>query len=298
MREVYRARDSKLGREVDPPADRERFSDEMKEELEAGKELAIGAGAILAGHYSGSVSVHWKGYDNPVTAADREASEFLVTELKRLFPQDGIVCEETPDDRVRLTKSRVWMVDPMDGTKEFISHCDEFAVMIGLAVDGKPRLGVVYQPLTGKLYYAASGMGAFLEEGHTTIPLRVSPESDPAAMTIALSRSHHSRRVDAIRHRLAITQTLRAGSIGLKVGMICERRAHLYLNTSGGTCQWDSCAPEAILLEAGGRMTDLFNAPLQYNRHELQNSNGVIASSGTIHERIVEAARSVLRREA
>ena len=80
--------------------------------------------------------------------------------------------------------------------------------------------------------------------------------------------------------------------------MICERRAHLYLNTSGGTYQWDSCAPEAILLEAGGRMTDLFNAPLQYNRHELQNSNGVIASSGTIHARIVEAARSVLRREA
>ncbi|HEV8573721.1 MAG TPA: 3'(2'),5'-bisphosphate nucleotidase CysQ [Dehalococcoidia bacterium] len=268
----------------------------MKKELDAGKELAIRAGAILTEHYSEHVSVQWKGFDNPVTAADCEAGEFLVAELKRLFPQDGIVCEEIPDDQVRLTKSRVWMVDPMDGTKEFISHCDEFAVMIGLAVDGKATLGVVYQPAKRKLYYAASGMGAFLEEGRTATPLRVSPESDPAAMTIAVSRSHHSRRVDAIRRRLAISQMLRSGSIGLKIGMICERRAHLYLNASGGTYQWDSCAPEAILSEAGGRVTDLYNAPLLYNREELRNSNGVIASSGTLHERIVEAARSVLNR--
>src|SRR5205809_7618923 len=99
MREVYRARDSKLGREVDPPADRERFSDETKEELEAGKELAIGAGAILAGHYSGSAAVHWRGYANPDTAADREARESRAPELKRLHPQDGIVCDGSPHAR-------------------------------------------------------------------------------------------------------------------------------------------------------------------------------------------------------
>src|SRR5437867_8463540 len=180
----------------------------MIDELAAAKDLAIRAGAILLRHYSGTVAVQWKGYDNPVTAADREASEFLVAELKSRFPADGIVCEEAPDEPIRLTKSRVWIVDPMDGTKQFISQCDEFAVMIGLAIDTRAKLGVVYQPVTGKLYYAACGMGAFLEQGHTTIDLRVSPESDPSHMTIALSRSHHSSRVDAIRQRLGIAEAL------------------------------------------------------------------------------------------
>ena len=270
----------------------------MIDELAAAKDLAIRAGAILLRHYSGTVAVQWKGYDNPVTAADREASEFLVAELKSRFPADGIVCEETPDDPIRLKKSRVWMVDPMDGTKEFISQCDEFAVMIGLAVDGRAELGVIYQPVAAKLYHAARGMGAFLDQGPTAIGLRVSPESDPSKMTIELSRSHHSSRVDAIRRRLGVVQTLRTGSIGLKIGMICEGRAHLYVNTSGGTYQWDSCAPEAILLETGGRMTDLFGNALQYNREELRNSTGIIASSGTIHDAIVDAARSVLNRQA
>src|SRR5438093_4314390 len=270
----------------------------MKAELEGAKALAIRAGAILMEHFSGTVAVHWKCPDNPVTAADREASQFLVSELKGLFPGDGILCEEVPDEPTRLSKPRVWMVDPMDGTKEFISRRDEFAVMIGLAINGRAALGVVYQPVTGKLYYAAPGMDAFLEEGRTTIPLRVSAESDPAKMTIILSRSHHSSRVDAIRQRLAIGRALSTVSIGLKIGMISERRAHFYVNTGGGTCQWDSCAPEAILVQAGRRMTDLYNAPLEYNRNELRNSRGVVASSGTIHENIVEAAQSVLNRQA
>ena len=111
----------------------------MKAELEGAKALAIRAGAILMEHFSGTVAVHWKGPDNPVTAADREASQFLVSELKGLFPGDGILCEEVPDEPTRLSKPRVWMVDPMDGTKELISRRDEFAVMIGLAINGELR---------------------------------------------------------------------------------------------------------------------------------------------------------------
>ena len=115
----------------------------LKKELETAKELVAKAGNILLEHYQENPSVSWKGIDAPVTAADRAASELLVRELKRIFPGDGILFEEEQDAPTRLNKSRVWIIDPMDGTREFIDHLGEFAVMIGLAVDGMAGLGVV-----------------------------------------------------------------------------------------------------------------------------------------------------------
>ena len=164
----------------------------------------------------------------------------------------------------------------------------------GLSIDGAASLGVVYQPTTEKLYYAASGTGAFLIENRASRLLQVSHESNPAAMTIALSRSHHSPDIDVIQHQLGIHNTICSGSMGLKVGLICEGRAHVYVHTSRHTSQWDTCAPDVILREAGGRMTDLFNAPLQYNSPEARNLQGVIASNGVIHDRIAEAAQAAL----
>lgn len=265
----------------------------MQEELEAARTLAVRAGAILLEHYS-RPSVRWKGRGNPVTDADRAASAFIVKELRRQFPQDEILSEEEPDDSGRLSESRVWIIDPLDGTVEFIGRCDEFAVMIGLSVDGQACLGVVYQPVTKKLYYAVSGSGAFLIENRATRLLQVSHEANPPEMIIAISRSHHSSDIDIIRRELGVNGAISSGSMGLKVGLICEGRAHLYLNTSRHTSQWDTCAPEVILHEAGGRMTDLFKTRLQYNGSEVRNLNGVIASNGTIHDRIAEVAQPIL----
>jgi len=163
--------------------------------------------------------------------------------------------------------------------------------MIGLAIDGVAALGVVYQPLTQKLYYAEMGCGAFLIENRHTSLLRVSTESKPEAMTMALSRSHPSAAVEAIRSDLHIGNTLICGSIGLKVGLICEGRAYIYLNASSHTSQWDTCAPDVILREAGGQMTDLRNASFRYNVRETHNTQGVLATNGAIHEQVVQAAR-------
>jgi 3'(2'), 5'-bisphosphate nucleotidase len=242
--------------------------------------------------------MRWKGLGNPVTEADRLASVFLTTKLRQMFPRDGILSEEEPDLMVRLTKSRVWIIDPLDGTMEFINRLNEFAVMIGLSVDGISSLGIIYQPLTEKLYYAQLGNGAFLTENRKTRLLQVSRESNPSAMTIALSRSHHSADVDLIRRQLGIENTISCGSLGLKVGLICEGRAHLYLNPSPHTSQWDTCAPDVIVQEAGGCMTDLENAPLRYNGPEVQNLNGVIASNGVIHNETAKAAQSVLAKSS
>lgn len=265
----------------------------MERELQVARELAERAGRLLLDHYDRRSEVQWKQAGDPVTRADRLASELLVAELSRRFPDCGMLSEEEPDDPSRLRKSRVWIIDPMDGTREFIEHRDEFAVMIGLAVDGAPVLGVVYQPVTQKVYWAASGSGAFLEEREEVMPLRVSPETDPRRMIIALSRSHHSPEIDIVSKRLSITDSIRSGSIGLKVGLICEGRAHLYLDMSGRTSQWDTCAPAAILHESGGRMTDLNGSPLRYNGPELRHPNGIIASNGTIHDHIVEVVHHV-----
>src|SRR6185369_3466017 len=155
----------------------------MHKELETAKALAIRAGAILLEHYE-RPRVSWKGPGNPVTDADCAANSFIVRELRQLFPEDGILSEEEKDDASRLTKSRVWIVDPLDGTAEFIDHRDEFSVMIGLAIDGAACLGVVYQPPLEKLYYAALGAGAFVVDSGATNRLQVSAESNPDAMVI------------------------------------------------------------------------------------------------------------------
>ncbi len=267
----------------------------MERELEITKTIAREAGRILLDIYSGDHNVEWKGYDDPVTAADHAANKFIVAELCRYFPDDGILSEEATDDQARLSKARVWLVDPMDGTKQFIERIGEFAVMIGLAVNGKPELGVVFNPTTNKMYYATTSLGAYLEEPLTTKRLHVSTTTDPAKLVAAMSRSHHSPKVNAIKQRLGISQQIQSGSVGLKVGLLAEGHAHVYVHLGAKTNQWDTCAPQVILEAAGGRMTDRDGQPLQYNIAEIRNLNGVVASNGVLHERVIEETQQVLR---
>lgn len=266
----------------------------MERELEITKTIAREAGRILLEIYSGDHSVQWKGYDDPVTAADHAANKFIVAELRRYFPDDGILSEEATDDHVRLSKSRVWLVDPMDGTKQFIERIGEFAVMIGLAVNGKPELGVVFNPATNKMYYATTSIGAYLEEPLTTKRLHVATITDSAKMVAAMSRSHSSPKVELIKRHLGITQQIESGSVGLKIGLLAEGHAHLYVHLGAKTNQWDTCAPQVIIEAAGGIMTDRDGQPLQYNIAEIRNLNGVVASNGVIHTRAIEEIQKVL----
>lgn len=262
----------------------------MERELEVAKRVAREAGQRILEFYSGDPQIKWKGVDDPVTIADQAANELIVSELCRVFPADGILAEETPDDPRRLSRNRVWMIDPMDGTKQFIERVGEFAVMIGLAVEGEPQLGVVYQPTLDRLYYGAVGMGAFIEEKWSTKRLRVAQVNDFSKMSIAVSRSHHSSTVDRICEKLGVSYKIRSGSVGLKFGLIAEGRAHLYIHSTSRTNQWDTCGPEAILRAAGGMITDLKGELLSYNRPEIRNLQGIVASNGTRHADILRAA--------
>ena len=143
------------------------------------------------------------------------------------------------------------------------------------------------------MYYAAKGLGAYLEEPLTTKRLHVSAQTDFSRMSAAMSRSHHSPQVDRINAKLGIPHKIQSGSVGLKVGILAEARAHLYLHLGSKTNQWDTCAPQAILEAAGGVMTDRNGHELLYNTKEVRNLKGVVGSNGVIHERAIDAIKSL-----
>ncbi|MCA1566597.1 MAG: 3'(2'),5'-bisphosphate nucleotidase CysQ [Acidobacteria bacterium] len=258
-------------------------------ELGAAISLARAAGAAALEHYGRPLSiVHKSENDDPVTQADHAANDAIVAGLQREFPADGLLSEETLDTVRRLSLSRVWIVDPLDGTKGFIEGNGDFAVQIGLVADGAPVLGVVYQPVPGVLHYAARGAGAWVVRPETQPErLRVSSETNFARIRLAASRNHHSPRMARVMRALGLGEEIRRGSVGIKTGLIAERQCDLYVHLSPRTKQWDTCAPEAILHEAGGRLTDLWGEPLRYNTEDVQNRNGLVAANGAAHPLVV-----------
>src|SRR5688572_22277102 len=171
-------------------------------ELKSAVELARAAGAAILDLYEGPIRVEQKKYDDdiePVTQADRTANELIVSGLKREFPDDGILAEESVDTKRRLGKSRVWMVDPLDGTNGFIDGNGDFAVQIGLAEHGEPIVAAVYQPSTGVLYRAVRGAGTWIERPQIDPEqLHVSNRKDFSEMRLAASRSHRSSRMNKV----------------------------------------------------------------------------------------------------
>ena len=269
-------------------------------ELQVAIELARAAGAVLLEHYYSPFLVEQKvnALDEleEVTAADREANELIVGRLQAEFPEDGILAEESTDTDRRLEKDRVWLIDPMDGTKNFIARDGDFAVQIGLAVGGESVLGVVYQPTRKVLYRAVRGGGAWIEdEDNAAARMSVSKQTKPGEMVLASSRSHRSPRMEQVVSAFGFKKEMRRGSVGVKVGLIAEQQADLYLHLSPSTKQWDTCGPEAILAEAGGRLTDLFGQPLRYNGVRIDNQNGIVATNGAAHEMVIKNLAPLLK---
>ncbi len=265
-------------------------------ELSVAKELARAAGAAALAYYGGPLRIQHKDEINePVTQADYAANDVIVRGLGAEFPADGLLSEESVDTDRRLSRSRVWMIDPLDGTKGFIAGDGDFAVQIGLTVEGESVLGVVYAPAQDALYWAARGAGAWVVRPESEPErLQVSDEKEITRMRLAASRSHRSPRMDRVVRALGINEEVRRGSVGIKVGLIVERQCDIYIHLSPLTKQWDTCAPEAILSEAGGRFTDLFGDPYRYNSPDTQNRNGLVASNGAAHDSIIEQLAPLL----
>lgn len=254
-------------------------------ELARAIELARLAGAEAARMQRGELHVEMKPGDEPVTAADRRASEIIVAGLAESFPGDPIISEELTPAAGALGAPRFWLVDPIDGTKDFIRGEDGYSVMIGLVCDGRPTVGVVYQPVIDRLFHGTPAGSVMVHQGQTQA-LAVSDVAEAARVRLVASKSHRSRELDRVKDELGITDELNLGSVGVKLCVIAAGMRDLYVNPAAKTKAWDTAAPEAILVPAGGRLSDLFGTPIDYTR-ELAHHRGLVASNGRVHAEVI-----------
>ena len=226
------------------------------------------AAAAIMAVYATSHDVEYKADDSPITRADRAAHELLNRGLARLAPAIPVLSEEseaTHAHAVRSNWQQLWLVDPLDGTKEFISRNGEFTVNVALIRGHRPVLGVVAAPALGLTYYAATGLGAFRRAaGGNDEPIAVRPAATP--LVIVGSRSHRGDTLDAMLTRIGPYELRPMGS-ALKFCLVAEGSADFYPRL-GATSEWDTAAAQAVLEVAGGAVIRLDGRPLDYNARE------------------------------
>jgi 3'(2'), 5'-bisphosphate nucleotidase len=234
-----------------------------------------------------------KSEDSPLTKADL-TSEKVILENLEIFDY-GILSEETDKENDRLNKDYVWIIDPLDGTKDFIQKTDEFTVMIGLAHKGQVEMGVVYQPANDTIYFAEKGKGAFKQVGETQPEqIYVSTRNNFSEMKMIASRNHLSDSVTNLANKLGIKDFVKCGSAGLKICKIAEGLADIYPSFTDKTFEWDVCAADIILSEAGGKLTSTKGKVFIYNKEKTNNEFGYLASNNQIHTTLVEEVKDVM----
>jgi 3'(2'), 5'-bisphosphate nucleotidase len=258
-------------------------------EIEVATTLARKAGQVIMDIYQKDFSVSYKGTNDPVTEADQQANALIVEGLATHFPEDQIIAEESPLPTNAQQTGRIWYVDPLDGTKEFIARNGEFSIMIGLTLDTKTQLGIVYRPTEDQLFAGITDQEAWMEHKGTRHPLQAIQAKSQTALTLVASRSHRSPKLTPIKQALNIQEEHPMGSVGLKIGFIANGGADLYMEPGPYTKAWDACAPEAILRGAGGCFTDIHGNPIQYGTNEIRNLHGVLATTKDCHERVRQA---------
>jgi 3'(2'), 5'-bisphosphate nucleotidase len=259
----------------------------LARELEVAQRLAREAGELILRMRSPDLAVDLKPGDEPVTEADRSASRLILQGLTEAFPDDVLISEENADDLRRLDADRVWYVDPIDGTKDFIRGSEGFAVMIGLAVAHRPVLGVVYEPVHDRLFRAAGDESWFQSRSKPPRRLRVSSVIESAEIRLVASKSERTPKIDEVKSALGIRDELNVGSVGLKLCLIALAERDLYVNPTSHSKVWDTCAPEAILRAAGGRITDVHGEPLHYDTTDVRRRDGLVASNGLVHDEVI-----------
>ena len=259
--------------------------------------LAARAGGRAALRWYGAATATAKHDASPVTAADHAANDAILEILAREAPGWAVLSEESRDDPARLARERVWIVDPLDGTREFIAQNGEFAVMIGLAEAGRAVLGAVYLPAADVLYLAAAGEGAWLEAEGTRTRLLCPPVAPGTPLRLVGSRSHPDPLLVRMQEALGITDVKPSGSVGVKCGLIARGERDLYVHPVPYLKEWDTCAPEVVLREAGGTVTDCLGEALVYNKANPAQPHGILASGPAVDEG-TRARLAVLYREA
>ncbi len=239
--------------------------------LDASCRIAVEAGGLIERIRAEGFETTRKGDQSPVTRADREADSLLKRELRRLEPVSWL-SEETSDSQERLSEDRLWVVDPLDGTKEFMKGLPEYSVAIALVDHGRPTVGVVYNPATGVTFSAARGLGAF-RNGQA---IRVREGNRLLASRSEIRRGEFEPFEQA-------WDVAPVGSIQYKLALVAAGEAAVTFSR-GPKHEWDVCAGSLIVEEAGGRATDLFGGPLHYNQ-PFPKVKGILAGAAEAYER-------------
>jgi 3'(2'), 5'-bisphosphate nucleotidase len=254
---------------------------EMDIALQAVKE----AGSAILEIYGEKYQTSTKNDNSPITEADVKSNEIIKSILSKTSYQ--ILSEEDKDDKSRLSKDTIWIVDPLDGTSDFIDKTGEFTVMIALVKDQKPILGVIGWPTEETIFAAQKDNGAFRYSEGQWEKISVTEISELSKCRAVGSRHHLSDREKMFIEKLGIENFTSIGS-SLKVGKISSGEAEAYITTTNKMKEWDSAASHCIINEAGGKMTDMLGNEITYNNEIVNHQNGILVTNGLIHNKILE----------
>lgn len=258
-----------------------------EKELEIAKLAAVKAGeAIMEVYNSADFGIEYKKDDSPLTIADKASNAIIVEMLREHFPSYAILSEEEQDNLARLENEFCFVVDPLDGTKEFIKRNGQFTINIALAHHHVSVMGVIYVPVTGELYYASGGDGAYrmvvdvadsdwatsMKETYRAEKLRVSDNIDVPTLRVVMSSSHGCPQMDELLEKYHLTNFVKKGS-SLKGCMIASGEADIYYRHNP-TMEWDTAAMQCIVEEAGGIFRQMDGTPMYYNRENSLNAKG------------------------
>lgn len=239
--------------------------------------IAKEAGDAILDIYHTEYEVSDKDDDSPLTEADMASHRLIEKELSRLTADIPVVSEESDDLDKRRSHNTVWVVDPLDGTKEFIQKNGEFTVNIALVENQKPVLGVVHAPALQTTYSGADGIGATSQQGEESTPITADNNSDQELVTVVASRSHQDEYMQHFLDQFPSVETTSIGS-SLKLCLVADGSAMLYPRLAP-TMEWDTAAGDAIVRAAGGNVSQLDGTPLEYNKPDLYNPYFIATSS-------------------
>tara|TARA_B100000427_G_scaffold298322_1_gene279245 strand:- start:325 stop:1104 length:780 start_codon:yes stop_codon:yes gene_type:complete len=251
------------------------------EELVSARVAARNAGKILMKYYQSSdKQVEMKGIDNPVTIADKEADQYLFNFLMSEFPDDGWLSEETVDNEVRLDKSRVWIVDPLDGTKEFIEGIPHFSVSIALVQDENPVLGVIFNPATNEMFSCEKGKGVYLNGSK----VYTNQKNFLKDSSIVVSRSELKRNEwQPYKNKFKSIEPI--GSVAYKLALISAGLYDIFATVAPKN-EWDICAGDCLISEAGGVFKTINNKKIIYNQKKTLVTDTIIATNSMLFDRV------------
>ena len=236
--------------------------------------------------YRGNFTKDIKEDKTYLTEADLKSNEIIIEELSKTnYP---ILSEESKDDKERLNYSKIWIIDPLDGTAEFVDKTGEFVVMIALIENHIPVAGIVFQPTTNILYLAEKGKGAFKLENNCWSKIGVSNIRQLELAKVVLSRHHLSQEELIFLNKLRLSKFVQMGSCGLKIAEISNGKAELYFTFYPKIKQWDTAAGYCLITEAGGKITDTEGQELIYNTANINHEKGVLVTNKKIHQQVIK----------